>query len=80
MRVENLSYELKIFLRVALLFSVHAFFKQHSLSNPRLRFGCDFLPDPGNVAPFVRWNKQKERARRQMDFYGIEVNKMLRKI
>ena len=31
----------------------------------------------GNVAPFVRWNKQKERARREMHFYGIESSKML---
>ena len=29
-------------------------------------FGCDFLPNPGNVAPFVKWNKQKERARREI--------------
>ena len=26
----------------------------------RLVFGCDFLPNSGNITPFVRWNKQKE--------------------
>ena len=40
-------------------------------------FGCDFLPNPGNVAPFVKWNKQKERARREIHFYGNESSKML---
>ena len=29
------------------------------------------------MAQFVRWNKQKERARREMYFYSIESNKML---
>ena len=45
-----------------------------------MRFSCDFLPNPANVAPFVRWNKQKVYARREMFFYGIESSKMLWKI
>ena len=31
-----------------------------------------FHKNPGNVASFVRWNKQKESARREMHFYNIE--------
>ena len=37
-----------------------------------MRFSCDFLPNPGNVVPFVRRNEQKEKARREIHFYGIE--------
>ena len=50
------------------------------LRNPKLRFGCDFLQNPGNITEFVRWNKPKERAPLEMHFYGIESSKMLRKI
>ena len=38
---------------------------------------ASFLPNPENVTPFLRWNKQKDRARREMHFYGIETSKML---
>ena len=44
-------------------------------SNPR--FGCDFFRRSGNITLFVRWNKQKERARREIRFYGTESNKIL---
>ena len=29
------------------------------------------------MTPFVKWNKQKERACREMHFCGIEPSKML---
>ena len=29
---------------------------------------CDFLPNWGNITPFVRWNKQEKRARSEMHF------------
>ena len=47
------------------------FYQKHFLNNPRLRIGCDFLPNLGNITPYVRWNKQKERPPREMHFYGI---------
>ena len=47
---------------------------------PRLRFYCNFLPNPENVTPFLRWNKKRERACHEMHFYGIETSKMLWKI
>ena len=50
------------------------------MSNPRLGSGCDFLPNHGNITPFVKWNKQKESARREMYFHVIESSKILRKI
>ena len=46
------------------------------MSNPMLRFNCDFLPNPGNITPFVRWNKQKESAPHEMYFYVIESSKL----
>ena len=29
------------------------------------------------MTSFLRWNKQKEKAHREMHFYGIETNEML---
>ena len=29
------------------------------------------------MTPFVKWNKQKERARGKVHFYSIESSKML---
>ena len=45
-----------------------------------LRFYCNFLPDQENITPFLRLNKQKERGRCEMHFYGLETSKMLLKI
>ena len=42
-----------------------------------MRFYCNFLPNPENINPFVRWNKQKERARREMFYHEIETSKSL---
>ena len=42
-----------------------------------MRFYCNFLPNLENRTQFLRWNKQKERARREMYFYDIETSKML---
>ena len=32
------------------------------VSNPKLRFDGDILPNPRYITLFVKWNKQKERA------------------
>ena len=45
--------------------------------NLKLKFGCDFLLNLGNITPFGYWNKQKES---EIHFYGIESSKVLRKI
>ena len=47
------------------------------LSNPRLRFGHDVLPNMGYITPFLIWNKHKERAGCEMHFYEIQSSKML---
>ena len=60
---------MKIFLRADFFSRYTPFF----ISNPRLRFGCDFLPNPGNIISFARWNKQKGRVCLEMDFYGINL-------
>ena len=48
--------------------------------NLKLKFGCDFLLNLGNITPFGYWNKKKESARREIHFYGTEPSKVLRKI
>ena len=74
---ENISHELAIYftswkflLRNAFLSRYTLFsYKQHFISNPRLRFEI-FLPNPVNITPFVKWNKQKERACCKMNAFS----------
>ena len=74
LRIENFFFKL-------FFFWVRPFFyMQDFLSNARLRFGCEFLLNPGNITPFIRCNKQTDRARREMHFLGNESSKMLWKI
>ena len=41
-------------------------------SNPRLILTDNLLTNSKNITPFVGWNKQTERARRETHFYGNE--------
>ena len=73
LRVENLFYVLKTFFMNCFLFESRALLISNTfITNLKLRFGCDFLPNPLNINLFVKWNKQKERARRDMHFCDIE--------
>ena len=69
-------YELAFFYELLFFSKYKPFLLATLLSNPWQRFGCNFLPNPGNIAPFVRWNKQKERACQEMHFYDIKYNVM----
>ena len=68
---------MKIFLRLALFLQVRAYFLAALSKRPKAEIYLQFFTNPGKVAQFVRWNKQKKRTRREMHFYGIELSKML---
>ena len=78
----NLFYQLHIFYEL-LFFQVRAFIYQQELllatlhKQPNSEIWMKFLPNPGNITPFVKSNKQKEGALREMHFYSIESSKML---
>ena len=52
--------------------SLHTFFnKEHSISNTKLRFHCDFGAYLENTGQFICCSNGNERTHFEMHFYGI---------
>ena len=65
------------FLRAAFFLGTHLLLLATLYKQPKSEIWMKFLPNPENITPFVKLNKYKEGAHREMHFYGIESSKML---